>query len=194
MNKTRTNILPALQAGRVHEVSGPSAAAFSLLMARDGETMLCGPPRWIAAFHPECVAQFCDPNAVLHAPCPLDADVLWAAETALRSGAVATVIIAMERSPGLTNFRRLQLAALAGNALGIVIANRPAHSTAAETRWHCTPVCSDERGSIRIHASLYKNKRGIIGSWVLNVCGEAHSMHLDAAPAGEPVWPDRIAG
>lgn len=194
MNKTGTYSLPKLEPGRVHELSGPSAAAFAFLMAQTGQTMLCGPPRWLSSLHPEGLARFCDPNAVLHVACPLDADVLWSAETALRSRAVSNVIVVTEKSPGLTNFRRLQLAALAGKSLGLVIVNRPAHSTAAETRWHCAPVFTDQEKGMRLHASLYKNKKGMIGSWMINVFGETDIVHLDAAPAGEPVWPDRIAG
>ena len=162
-------------------------------MALDGEIMICGSPRWVSSLHPENLGQFCDPNSVVHIPCPLTADVLWAAETALRSGCVPTVIIVVEKSPGLTNFRRLQLAALAGNALGLVIVNRPAHSTAAETRWHCKPVYAEEAGQVRIHVSLYKNKRGNVGSWIINVFGEEDTLHLDATSSGEPVWPEWVA-
>lgn len=168
--------------------------AFALLMARKGDTILSGPSHWLSALHPAAIARFCDPNRVLHALSSLEADMLWSAETALRSGAASTVIVATERSPTLTNFRRLQLAALAGKSLGLIIANRPAASSAAETRWHCTPSYTEEQGGFRIHASLYKNKKGIVGSWVLNVSGEKNSMHLDAAPVGEPVRPERIAG
>ena len=163
-------------------------------MAREGEVMLCGPPHLVSTIHPEAVARFRNPCNVLHAACPLAADVLWAAETALRSGAVSTVIIVCEKSPGLTNFRRLQLAALAGKSLGLLIVARPAHSTAAETRWFCAPLYTEQDGEFRIHASLYKNKKGLVGSWVLNVSGETNNLHLDAAPAGEPVWPERAAG
>ncbi len=194
VNKTGTYDLPALSPGRVHEASGPGASAFVFLMARKGDAMLCGPPHWLSALHPQSVARFCDPNAVLHVPCPLAADVLWAAETGLRSGAVSTVIAVMEKSPGLTNFRRLQLAAQAGKSLGLIIVSQPAHSTAAETRWLCHPVYTDQDEEIRIHASVYKNKKGIVGSWILNVSGETNTLHMDAAPAGEPVWPERIAG
>ncbi|WP_425408010.1 ImuA family protein [Hyphococcus sp.] len=195
MNKSRTYTgLPELASARVHELSGPSAAAFAFLMASEGEIVLCGPPHWLSALQPEAAARFCDPNRILHALSPLEADILWSAETALRSGAASTVIVAAERSPSLTNFRRLQLAALAGKSLGLVIVNRPAASTAAETRWHCKPAYAETHEEFRIHASLYKNKKGIVGSWVLNVSGETNSLHLDAAPAGEPVWPERIAG
>jgi len=185
---------PKLEKARVHEATGPAAFAFALLMARKGEIALCASPRWLGGLHPEALARFCDPDAVLHVAATLAGDVLWAAETALRSGAVKTVIAVAEKSPGLTNFRRLQLAAETGRALGIIIVERPAHSTAAETRWRCIPLYTDDEESFRIHASLYKNRKGIVGSWVINVVGETNSLHMDAAPAGEPVWPERIAG
>lgn len=203
MNETGTNIRqpepqaetpPELRSGRVHELTGPGAPAFAFLMARKGPVLLCGAPRWVNAYHPEAAARFCDPDAVLHVSCPLEIDVLWTAETALRSGAMRTVIAGLEKSPGLTNFRRLQLAAQTGRSLGVLIVNRPSHSSAAETRWHVTPAPSDCWETFRLHASLYKNKRGFIGGWVLNVSGEKDTLRLDAAPAGEPVRPDRIAG
>ena len=194
MNKTRTEvILPELRSERVHEISGVSASAFAFLMARKSAILLCGSPRMLAAYHAEAVAQYCDPETMLHVPCPLEVDSLWTAETALQSGCMATVIACLEKSPSLTNFRRLQLAAKTGSSLGLVIVSRPAHSTAAETRWHCTPVPTSQWGEVRIHASLYKNKRGVIGSWVLNVFGETNNLCLDATLAGEPICPQRVA-
>lgn len=194
MNKRGTFVhLPELRRGRVHEVSGPSGTAFAFLMARRGSILLCGAPWRVSGYLPEAVARFCDPDAILHVHSPLDADTLWAAETALRSGCMATVILIMERSPGLTAFRRLQLAAQAGRSLGLLIVSQPAHSTAAETRWHCSPVLSDQWEEFRINASLFKNRKGKLGSWVLDVSGETDTLHLVATPAGEPVWPERIA-
>lgn len=162
MNKAGTyDLLPELQTGRVHELSGSGAWVFAFVSAAEGELMLCGAPHLLASLHPESIAQFCDPNRVLHTACPLEGDALWAGETALRSGSVRTVIIALEKSPGLTNFRRLQLAAQAGKALGLVIVKQPASSTPAETRWHCTAQYTDQGDALRLHASLYKNKEAL---------------------------------
>ena len=190
---------PRLVEGRVHELTGPAAPAFALLtLARQrigGEIAACAPPPWTSALHPEAVARFFDPNRVLHVPCPLEGERLWAAETALRTAVMGAVLIVTAKTPTLTQFRRLQLAALSGDTLGLVIVSQPAASTAAETRWRCTPLhAGDGESDMRLHASLYKNKKGIVGSWVLNVIGETNCLHLDAAPAGEPVWPERIAG
>lgn len=185
---------PALTPARVHEASGPAAAVFAFLMARKGEIALCATPRWLSGLHPEACARFCDPDAVLHVAAPLNVDALWAAEACLRSGAVKTVIAALNKAPGFTNFRRLQLAAEKGRALGIVLVERPAPSSAAETRWRCFPLYTDEQDSFRLHASLYKNRRGVVGSWIFNVAGQENTLHMDAAPASEPVGPERIAG
>lgn len=191
---TYSRALPALETAKVHEASGPAATAFALLMARKGEMALCASPRWLAALHPETCARFCDPDAVLHVAATLTVDTLWAAEVCLRSGAVKTVIAALDRSPDLTNFRRLQLAAETGRALGILLVERPASSSAAQTRWRCIPLYTDERESFRIHASLYRSRNGIVGSWMINVTGQENALHMDATPTGEPVWPERIAG
>lgn len=202
--------MPALQKGRMHEISGPSAAAFAFLMApQEGEIVLCGAPRWLAALNPEGVGKFRDPNACLHVSCPLDGDALWAAETALRSRAASAVILQTPKTPSLTNLRRLQLAAEKGRSLGLMIVDRPAASSAAETRWRCQPKAAadvhktlpdkgfsdfPENDSTLILASLYKNKRGTLGSWILDVRGEKDALCVDAASAGEPSRPGRDAG
>ena len=195
MNKRGTyGHLPELKGGRVHEISGCSAIAFSLLHTRDKEIMTCASPHWLGALHPQSLARFCAPQRVLHTACTLEVDALWAAENALRAGCLGVVIVALERTPNLTHFRRLQLAAQAGNTLGLAIVKHPAHSSPAETRWHCTAQYTEEEGGMRLHTSLYKNKKGITGSWVIDVFGEKEHMRLAATPAGEPVWPQRRAG
>ena len=203
--------MPPLKAGRVHELSGLSAPAFAFLMARAGEIVLCGPPHWLASLHPSGVGRFHDPGRIIHVPAPVAGDALWAAETALRSGAAPTVVVVTSRTPDLTAFRRLQLAAEAKGAVGLLIVTHPAAGSAAETRWHCLPKAeplaneplnlkestgsgaSAQADSTLILASLYKNKRGTVGSWLLNVRGQKDHLRVDATPAGEPVWPGRVA-
>ena len=190
----------SLKPARVHEASGDGAFVFALLAmaraARSGETLCIGAPDWLGAFDPNGIARLADPQAMLHVACPLKADVLWAAETALRAGAAATVLIALYSTPDHRSFRRLQLAAEAGRTLGIVLVRQAAFTSPAETRWHCSPC--RENGQRGLHVSLYKNKSGVEGSWYLYGYGDKKTGDTDhgglvAAPAGDPVWPGRVA-
>ncbi|WP_306253701.1 ImuA family protein [Parvularcula sp. IMCC14364] len=198
MNKSRTYI-PKLKGGRVHEVSGDGALAFALLMAfgaMKGREALCiGSPDWLAALQPHGLERFVDPQSLVHVACPLKTDVLWAAETALRAGAVRVVLLSLFATPDGKSLRRLQLAAETGGALGIILVREVAFTSPAETRWHCQPCRQgDARG---LHVSLYKNKSGVEGSWYLYGYGATEhntgAGRLAATPAGEPVWPGRLA-
>ena len=63
-------------------------------------------------------------------------DALWALEQALKSGVLRAVIAEVATAPDFTESRRLQLAAVAGGALGVLLPPDSAHhSSAAETRW-----------------------------------------------------------
>lgn len=166
---------------------------FAVVTARLGAIMLIGAPRVLGAIHPEGIARFADPRQLIEVPCPLKGDALWSAETALRSGSIDSVLLVLDRTPDLTALRRLQLAAQDGNSLGLLITDRPAANSAAETRWLCRPYLSNRMDSTRLHLSLYKNKKGTLGSWLLDVKGDKDTLDLDAAPAGEPVWPMRDA-
>ena len=187
MNEERTESqLPELINGRVHEISGPAALAFGLLSARRGTVLICGAPAQVASIHPEGAAQFIDPRQIITVPCPLKTDALWTAETALRSGSVDCVMAMLGRTPSLTELRRLQLAAQDGKALGLLLTDQPAANSAAETRWHCQPALSKTADSTLLHLCLYKNKRGTIGHWLLDVTGDKDTLDLHATPGREP--------
>mgnify|MGYP002277738828 CR=1 FL=1 len=201
--------LPPLAAGRMHELSGPAALAFALLAARDGAVLITGSPQALSSLDPDGVAALADPRQVTLVPCPVKAEALWAAETALRAGGIETVILITGGTPDLTSLRRLQLAARAGGALGLILSDRPSAASAAETRWLCQPLLSKASAglgdSTRLHLSLYKNKKGTEGSWIVDVrpddsyetslaTGGPHSLRVTAAPAGEPLRPGRDRG
>jgi protein ImuA len=136
----------------VHEVlamaPGCGAAFSAVLLARTGGTVL-----WIAAGKDELLAW---PPGLAHcglAPANLILvraerwpDALWAMEEALRCPAVTGALLALawepnpsagDSQPDLTATRRLQLAAEAGGALGLLLRPDTAHPahTAAATRW-----------------------------------------------------------
>ncbi|MCB2115403.1 MAG: hypothetical protein KDE00_03685 [Rhodobacteraceae bacterium] len=157
----------ALKKGRVHEVSGPGAVGFAAwqLAARDR------PAIWLHLSWED--RSLCPPaiggrNAARLVMVRVDseADLLWATEEALRSGA-APLVIAQPASPlSLTAGRRLQLAAEAGRAVGLLTVREGHGSPAAETRWHCRPVWHPQ-DSTCAEWVLNKNKSGTLDRWTV---------------------------
>lgn len=160
-----------LKASRVHEASGPAATAFAAVAA----ARLQGPVLWIREgwrteiLNPVAVAPFFDPARLLAAEVRDQTEGLAVAEEALRDGAVPFVVAELGQPLGLTPGRRLQLAAKAGKATGLCLIAEGAGSNAAETRWHCTPLCDDaEEGADDSTLQcwrLTKNKSGTSGAW-----------------------------
>ena len=153
---------PALADGRAHEVCGAAADAFAAFQAglRGGPLIwILPPPRsgWPAAGlerpDPYGLARFLDPGRLILVETRADEQVFWAMEEALRSAAAPCVIA---RTPArgplaaadLTRGRRLQLAAEASGALGLLLLGGAAEesaaprSSAAETRWRAEPLLS----------------------------------------------------
>ncbi|MEM9725115.1 MAG: hypothetical protein AAF909_06615 [Pseudomonadota bacterium] len=171
----------ALRWRRVHEVCGSARAAFAMVQAAH----LQGPLLWIqpeAAVErpdPFGLARFIDPARVILTLTPREEDVFWAMEEALRSGAAPLVVAeAAARGPhamaDLTRSRRLQLAAEAGGALGVMLtsaASAARNSNAAETRWLAEPASGRQAGEDDAALKpvwrwrLLKNKRGGLGAW-----------------------------
>lgn len=106
-----------------------------------------------------------------------EVDLLWSVEEALRSG-LGLVIAEPERSLSLTAGRRLQLAAEAGGATGLMLIRDGAGSPAAETRWECRPEGGD---STRHRWGLNKNKSGTLGTWIVNWNGASAAFDLVSA-------------
>ncbi len=173
------------RAGRTHEVQGPAALAFAAVLAgrMAGVTLWVRPRRGHDPLHPPGLARFCDPARQLFAEAPGDTEGLAVAEEALRSGAVAAVIFAVERPLSLTAGRRLQLAAEAGGALGLGLLAEGTGSVAAESRWHCAPLPSQDDSTLW-RWSRIKNKSGTLGSWDLRWDDETHRIAVVAASGG----------
>jgi protein ImuA len=100
-------------------------------------------------------------------------DVLWAMEEALRSRAIG-IVIGEIRSREIDTIatRRLSLAAAAGNTLGLLLRPSPGEETsAAVTRWlvATTPAAPSPQGvgPPRFTARLMRNRRGHLGTWIL---------------------------
>lgn len=168
-----------LRARRVHEAEGRGRRAFALFQA----VRHPGPLVWILPAHvPELPMLRGLPRGVgerLHLFRPVgETDLLWCIEEALRAAPVSLVIAEPEKSLSLTAGRRLQLAAEAGRTTGIMLIRGDAGSNATETRWHCEPVASSAADSTLHQWTLNKNKKGTIGSWVLNWNGASAALHM----------------
>ncbi len=120
--------------------------------------------------YPIGFSTYIDPQKLLIANAPSHIDVLATAEEALRSGRVALVVMALSQSIGLTEGRRLQLAAKDGDATGLCLLPEGEGSNAAQTRWRCFPVFDDtaqETDSTLQRWEIIKNKSGTFKTWTV---------------------------
>ena len=156
---------PYLRPGRVHEIvasiSGDAAArVFAAgIVGELGSACLWIVGRHLPALCPHGFHGLLDVNAVtlVHVQTPLEG--LWVAEEALRSGIVRTVVVEGERPVDLLQSRRLQLAAEAGRALGMIV-GPDSGNTAVETRWRCSARPGADTRQIRFDWEQVKNKKG----------------------------------
>jgi protein ImuA len=117
---------------------------------------------------PTGFADFVEPSGLTICNTGKHTETLAVAEEALRSGAVSLVVMQLNQSLGLTEGRRLQLAARDGNSTGLAIIPEGMGSNAAETRWRCMPVfdpSADASDSTLQKWELIKNKSGTLGVW-----------------------------
>lgn len=192
-----------LRPARVHEAGGRGRRAFALFQA----ARIGGAVIWVLPAHmgeqplpaglPEGV------EARLHVFRPdNETDMLWCVEESLRNPAVALVIAEPRQALSLTAGRRLQLAAEAGQTLGLVLIGEDGGSNAAETRWDCAPAAglggtqeeaNPKRDSTLHRWAITKNKMGTFGEWILNWDGETAAFDLVSA-IGERHQPSRPPG
>jgi protein ImuA len=163
-----------LRQGRAHEVCGAGAYGFTCALAGQ----LGGHVMWIREdwqpemLNPEGFSPFFDPRKLLFAKGKSQADVLASGEEALRSGAVKLTVMELSKPIGLTEGRRLQLAAEAGKSTGLCIISEGMGSNAAESRWRCAPIF-DPADSTLIRWEIIKNKSGTLAGWNLRWDAEA---------------------
>lgn len=186
-----TATIPAifrLRAGRMHEACGPAATSFAAIAAA-GST---GPVLWVRErwqpdrLNPQGLQRFFDPGRLLLAEAKDQTDVLAVTEEALRDGSVPLVVTELSQPIGLTQGRRLQLAAQAGAAIGLALIPEGMGSNATETRWLCAPVPEPgERADSTLQSwQLIKNKSGTLGVWHVRWDAAAHRLDV-VSPVGE---------
>ena len=177
-----------LRPARVHEACGPSAIGLAAVAAAQAGSTLWVRPAWQSGtVNPEGLAHYFDPSQLLLVQAKDQAEVLAAAEEALRDGVIALVVMELVAPLNLTAGRRLQLAAQAGRTTGLCLIADGSGCPAAETRWHCTPLPDPGRApgdSTLQRWKLIKNKTGTLGAWDVRWNAEAHRLFV-VSPAGQ---------
>ena len=172
-----------LAKGRVHEVRGGAADMFAILAASqmNGPVFWTGSKREIHTLSPIALQDFLDPARLTLIVGVSRTEILWATEQALRTCGSACVIAEPGRGPGLRESRRLQIAAEESGAIGIMLVQGKATTSAAETRWLC-----EAAGSRTWNWTCTKNRRGSGGAWRVTWEENGHApgaIHLAAATA-----------
>ena len=177
----------------LHEVSGEAASGFVAALAgrlagRGGALVWCRSPllerRLGALYGPGTRAFGLDWRRLVLVRARDEREVLWAAEEALRCPAVAGVVVELARSLDLLASRRLQLAAEAGGAAGLLLRPGPPDPApnAALTRWRAEP---DPWGGLHHwRLDLWRCKGGAPRSWRVGWDEQALAFAL-AAPVAD---------
>jgi len=120
-----------------------------------------------------------------------EAQALWALEEALKSGAVAGGLASVEAPPFVAT-RRLDFAARAGGALGVLLRAGPTGDlSAARRRWRIRAGPSATHaydpaapGRVRLNAELVRRRDGPPGTWALEQDDETGRLSVVAGLAG----------
>jgi len=169
MHHPNLPFFPPLSA-RTHEVCGSGAYAFAFILA----ARLSGQCIWIREawnsnqINPNGFSKFIDPSVLMFCNTKDQVQSLAVAEETLRSGAVPLVVTSLSKPLGLTEGRRLNLAARDGKSTGLAIILDGMGSNVAETRWRCTPIFDPKfvaQDSTLQKWELIKNKAGTLGAW-----------------------------
>jgi protein ImuA len=117
-------------------------------------------------------------------------DLLWAMEEALRCRAV---VIGEARGGAVDAVaaRRLSLAAAESGALALLLRTAPGRdASTAATRWvvSAAPSSGDREMAPCFAARLVRNRRGLIGHWILewSACDEQFILAASAQPVAAP--------
>ena len=120
-----------------------------------------------------------------------EAEALWALEEALKSGVVAGGLASVEAPPFVAT-RRLDFAARAGGALGVLLRAGPTGDlSAARRRWRIAAGPSATHaydpaapGRVRLNAELVRRRDGPPGAWALEQDDETGRLRVVAGLAG----------
>jgi protein ImuA len=193
-----------LARGALHEISAPgeahlaAATGFTLALASSARHLL-----WIAEdmalaesgvpYGPGLDHFKRAPEHLVTVAVSNKRDLLWAMEEALRCRAIGAVIGEMRHGAlDPVAVRRLSLAATESGALAFLLRAHPAEdSSTAMTRWivgaaPSAPAQDFEFGAPRFAAQLVRNRRGPLGSWILE-WRDTDERFILAATHAQPV-------
>jgi protein ImuA len=190
-----------LSCGVLHEIAAPretemaAVTGFAFALAAS----LRQPVLWIAedmalsesgAPHaPGLDAIGLAPELLLTVAAPKSRDVLWAMEEALRCRAVGAVIGEIRGNVDPVATRRLSLAAGHG-ALALLLRTAPREEfSAAATRGIVGAAPSPSPhgvGPPRFFARLVRNRRGHLGSWILELTSRGFALAAHSEPVAVP--------
>jgi protein ImuA len=128
-----------------------------------------------------------DPDRVIFVDVPVQKDVLWVTEEALKCEGVATVICET-KDLSFTESQRLQLAVEKSHVTGFVLRKdvKKVNTTACVTRWQIRPVRSQLKsgmpgvGHPRWQVELLKVRNGRPGNWIVE--WKKQSFHTIIVP------------
>ncbi|MCB4822858.1 ImuA family protein [Roseicella aerolata] len=179
----------------VHEVlaadAGAAAGFCALILARSRGSVL-----WIApepdAWPPGLVRFGLSPADLVLVQAPRRQDALWAMEESLRCPGVAGALLAVD-ALDLTAARRLQLAAEAGGAIGLLLrpdSEEEGGATAALTRWRVGALAgtgsAHDLGDPRWSLELLRCRGGRPQRWDVTWRPAAERLDLDMAERLDP--------
>lgn len=180
-----------------------AAAGFALTrlaQAAAGDSrpvLLAAPPFWLRErgrpFGPGMIRFGLPQNRWLLVTADKEAALLWAAEEALKSGAVAGVLAAVE-APSLVMTRRLDLCAREGGALGLALRARPPDDlSAARVRWRIASAPSapnrldpEAPGAARWRVEAVRRRDGPPASWLMELDDETGRLRVVPGLADHP--------
>lgn len=137
-----------LAQARVHEACGLARRTLALWIAARME----GPVIWVSPswtqeqLHCDGVAQWIDPARLTFVQPRRPDDVFWTMEEVLRSGTIALAVADLPGLPGLTQVRRMHLAAENGAGagryapMGLLLTPGAGGAAGVETRWQLSPA------------------------------------------------------
>lgn len=182
--------------GALHEVSGGAATGFvmAVLSRLAGQILWCAGRSYGRPLYPPGLARFgVDPDRLVLARPGNNRDALWVAEEAMKSGALAAVVLEADFTVPLAASRRLQLSLEASSCLGLALyggnEDKIAGASAARTRWRVSPRPGHrQHHGPSWHLELMRNKGGATGDWEVSWHDTAHRFAL------VPETADRAAG
>ncbi|MDO9586689.1 MAG: hypothetical protein Q7J13_02035, partial [Brevundimonas sp.] len=164
--------------------------ALSRRLAEDRRPVLFTAPRAWFAEHGRPYGPGMIGVSLVLAPAATAGEALWTLEQALRSGAVALALGAVDGAT-LAQTRRLDFAAKQGGCVGLVLPRGLDGLSAARRRWRISTVASavdpdDARapGPARLAAELVRGRGERPGAWILEQDDETHRLRLADRLAG----------